>query len=319
MTIAISIIVILLLILVLYYFHYSGLEDKYKQSFGELEKNRSEIEYLNDLINKRQQDNKELEEEVRSKNNILQKTREDINILGQRAADLGQIINEKKEFIDSGLEKLEKEKKTAMSLRLATEQEKLNAAIKIATETAQEEIEGWTQKAEDARKKYLSVIEVLKAANETEETHKLQIPEKVRQDISYLIETVIPRMNNKELINKLIWTEYIQCPMKEMLDNILPDKECSGIYKITHVETKKSYIGRSTNVYKRLQEHVKSSCGISTIADQKIHHAMRDEGVWNFYFELLEQCDKSQLSEREKYYINFFQTEIYGYNQKAGG
>jgi len=55
--------------------------------------------------------------------------------------------------------------------------------------------------------------------------------------------------------------------MKEMLDNILPDKECSGIYKITHVETKKSYIGRSTNVYKRLQEHVKSSCGISTIAD----------------------------------------------------
>ena len=89
-------------------------------------------------------------------------------------------------------------------------------------------------------------------------------------------------MNNKEIINKLIWTEYISGASKDMLDAILPSKECSGIYKITNINSKKSYIGRSTNVYKRLQDHIKSSCGISTIADQKVHHAMRDEGLWNF-------------------------------------
>lgn len=45
---------------------------------------------------------------------------------------------------------------------------------------------------------------------------------------------------------------------------------------------------------------------------------MRDEGLWNFQFELLEECDKSKLGEREKYYIEFFQTQKYGYNAVAG-
>ena len=93
----------------------------------------------------------------------------------------------------------------------------------------------------------------------------------------------------------------------------------SGIYKITNDRTKQAYIGRSTSVRKRLTDHIKSSVGISTIADQRVHQAMRDEGIWNFTFELIEECSKEQLNEREKYYINFFSTEKLGYNQKAGG
>jgi group I intron endonuclease len=106
-----------------------------------------------------------------------------------------------------------------------------------------------------------------------------------------------------------------------MLDYVLPNKDCPGIYKITNDRNKKSYIGRSTSVRKRLTDHVKSAVGISTIASQKIHDIMREEGLWNFTFELIEECDKDKLSEREKYYIDFFQTAdtIYGYNQKAGG
>ena len=58
---------------------------------------------------------------------------------------------------------------------------------------------------------------------------------------------------------------------------------------------------------KRLTEHVKSSLGVGTIADQAVHHAMRDNGLHNFIFELVEECDKDKLPEREKFYINFFQ------------
>ena len=47
------------------------------------------------------------------------------------------------------------------------------------------------------------------------------------------------------------------------------------IYKITHLD--KKIIGRSTSVYKRLQEHIKSSLGVGTIADQWVHHEMREE------------------------------------------
>ena len=104
-----------------------------------------------------------------------------------------------------------------------------------------------------------------------------------------------------------------------MLDYILPQRDCPGIYKITNDRNKKSYIGRSTSVRKRLTDHIKSTVGISTIADQRIHQVMREEGLWNFTFELIEECDKDQLNEREKYYINFFSTEQLGYNQKAGG
>ena len=92
-----------------------------------------------------------------------------------------------------------------------------------------------------------------------------------------------------------------------------------GIYKITNDITKQAYIGRSTSVRKRLTDHVKSSVGISTIADQRVHKAMREEGIWNFTFELVEECSREQLNEREKYYIQFFSTEQMGYNQKAGG
>ena len=170
-------------------------------------------------------------------------------------------------MIDNGIGKLEEEKKNSMAMRLVQEQKRLDELLEETRKVSERSIAEWTEKAEDARNKYLSVMETLRAEESIQETHMLQIPQNIRDDISYLIETVVPRLNNKELINKLIWSEYIQNTTKDMLEAILPSKECSGIYKITNVETKKSYIGRSTNVYKRLQDHIKSSCGIATIAD----------------------------------------------------
>ena len=45
---------------------------------------------------------------------------------------------------------------------------------------------------------------------------------------------------------------------------------------------------------------------------------MAKEGVWNFTFELLEAVPKEQLTEREKYYIKFYDTKNYGLNQREG-
>ena len=41
----------------------------------------------------------------------------------------------------------------------------------------------------------------------------------------------------------------------------------SGIYKLTNLDSGKSYIGKSTNIKKRITDHFKSSIGIKTIAD----------------------------------------------------
>ena len=96
-------------------------------------------------------------------------------------------------------------------------------------------------------------------------------------------------------------------------------EEKSGIYKITNIETGKCYVGKSTNVKKRLQDHFKSSVGISSIADQAVHHAILQEGLWNWAIEIITYCDKDKLNELEKYYIEFFKAQEYGYNKTGGG
>ena len=148
----------------------------------------------------------------------------------------------------------------------------------------------------------------------------INISDADKSDIELLTTYVIPKIQHTDTIYKLIWSEYYQTPTNELLTNILPNNDCSGIYKITNLENKKCYIGRSTNVKRRLIDHIKSSIGIGTIANQKIHDVMREEGLWNFSFELLEECAKDQLGDREKYYIDFFQSNQpqFGYNVVSG-
>ena len=49
-----------------------------------------------------------------------------------------------------------------------------------------------------------------------------------------------------------------------------------------------------------------------------IYKAMQEDGIWNFSWELLQTCDRDELDEREKYYIELYQSKEYGYNSTAG-
>jgi hypothetical protein len=42
-------------------------------------------------------------------------------------------------------------------------------------------------------------------------------------------------------------------------------------------------------------------------------------GVENFSFEIIEECAASDLNRQEKYWIEHFQSNIYGYNMTGGG
>lgn len=86
-----------------------------------------------------------------------------------------------------------------------------------------------------------------------------------------------------------------------------------GIYKIENVNTGKIYIGQSVHIETRWKEHCRTS---KTLIDK----AIQLEGKNNFTFSILEECDVSQLDEREQYYIAKYNT-IYpnGYNVTSGG
>lgn len=195
-------------------------------------------------------------------------------------------------------------------------QEEIDEA-NLATQVAINKVNG---QIDDCQKLYASLVASYQVANEESDARRhVQISLATREDIDFMLNYVSPRLKNPTIISKLIWSEYFQKPTNDMLDYVLPSRDCAGIYKITNDETKEAYIGRSVSVRKRLTDHIKSSLGIDTIADQHVHQVMREKGIWNFTFELIEECAREKLNEREKYYIEFFHTDQYGYNQKAGG
>lgn len=83
-----------------------------------------------------------------------------------------------------------------------------------------------------------------------------------------------------------------------------------GIYKITNKLNGKSYIGQSIHCGKRFDEHCSGR-------KQLIDETIQLEGKENFTFELLEECEKNKLNEREDYYIAEYNTMLpNGYNKR---
>ena len=83
-----------------------------------------------------------------------------------------------------------------------------------------------------------------------------------------------------------------------------------GIYKITNKLNGKSYIGQSIHCGKRLDEHCSNK-------KQFIDETIELEGIQNFTFEILEECNKEELNEREDYYIEKYNTMFpNGYNKR---
>lgn len=75
---------------------------------------------------------------------------------------------------------------------------------------------------------------------------------------------------------------------------------------------------RSLEIRKR--DHIKAYDDEKTrMYNCKLYIAMRKYGVENFKFSVIEECENDQLSEREKYYINLYNTTKNGYNEALGG
>ena len=45
---------------------------------------------------------------------------------------------------------------------------------------------------------------------------------------------------------------------------------------------------------------------------------MFDEGPENFTFEIIEDCERTKLDEKEKYWIEFYRAMEFGYNMRCG-
>ena len=132
------------------------------------------------------------------------------------------------------------------------------------------------------------------------------------------LEIVKRELNKPRILCMLIWQTYWQPLAKKMFPIILQDKTKCGIYKITNLVTDECYIGQAVDVYKRWCEHCKAGLGIDTPPGNKLYKSIQEYGLENFTFELLTQCNQSELNEKEKYFIELYQSNIYGMNSTGG-
>lgn len=92
------------------------------------------------------------------------------------------------------------------------------------------------------------------------------------------------------------------------------------IYKVTNMVNGKVYIGQTIQSVKdRWYRHCQKKCLSDEERNMQIKRAIFKYGKENFKVETLEECSQSQLDERERYYISYFNSHKEGYNSTDGG
>lgn len=92
----------------------------------------------------------------------------------------------------------------------------------------------------------------------------------------------------------------------------------TGIYKITCLATNEIYIGQSTAISRRWATH-KRELKNNIHYNKHLQKAYNKYGKENFSFKILEQCPSNKLNEREKFYIEIYDSFNKGFNQDIGG
>lgn len=88
------------------------------------------------------------------------------------------------------------------------------------------------------------------------------------------------------------------------------------IYRIYNDINEKSYIGLTTNtVETRWKKHLANSAFVK----YHLYDAMRLYGVEHFFIEMIENVEDNYLAERERYWIQYYDSFHNGYNETQGG
>ena len=268
---------------------------------------------LNDLQN----EHKREKERLQDLQNTINTTIDNQNQLAQTAYEnycenlenkkriKEQEILESEEWLNKALEKHQEEVLNNMEI--------LDSKYKKEKDKIEEDLE--QLKATRAAIIQANIKE--KEIEENSTFYCLTISEIDKADIK-MLENIKPQLNKPRVLSMLIWSTFFQKPMTTLCNNIIGTSTVTGIYKITNQVTKECYIGQSVDISKRWKDHAKCGLGIDTPAGNKLYKAMQTYGIWNFSWEVLEQCSKDLLDEKEKYYIDLYDSYNFGYNSNTG-
>lgn len=318
-------IIIIVLIILLIRKHHIDLAKEYEEKHqieSELNRLHLEREHLEDILNQRDEAIQKADKAYREA--IEQHTKDSVerrNELTRLEMDREQEIERNYKTLLAAKRELYRRECDDMEKEIWAEWEEMYGRHTLNCQNLEQQenqIKFAVQNKQTDYDNLIAPFKLLEKEQQEKQFYCIQIPELEREDIHFLLTTVSPQVRNKDIIPKLVWSEYIQKPTQDLMKRV-GIEDAPGIYKITNIKTNKCYIGKSTKVRQRLIDHIKGAVGISTIADQRIHHAMLDEGLWNWTFEKICDCGKDELNEKEKYYISFFKSQEWGYNIASGG
>ena len=294
-----------------------------KQKIDTTQRNKlaDEVQELHNQVYQANNDLVNLKEKTEYEKYKLEECKKDL----QAALDVYQdMIDNRMKEIDSVIEEESKRRQEALEEAQAECEKEIQ---KIKDEANQEYIEttnaitSFRLAKAELRQKFDGILNTL-MTYEKEAQEKLfytiQLPEEYQDDIEFLLTTVAAKVQHPDIISKLVWQEYVKPNLEDTFKRIEIKAE-PGIYKLTSLQTGKCYIGKSVDVKKRIADHFKSVVGIKSIADQAVHHAILKEGFWNWQIEIITYGEKEQLNDLEKYYIEFFKAQEFGYNKTGGG
>lgn len=278
----------------------------------------AERQLVDKSLEERKQAVEEIIEQLENRRREAEKSYQELLINGQKNVEERVRLHEATLISDAARRITDEEAK-----RRALMEEGLANFLERCTEQQnqkQAELDEVCQALEDFKKKQ-SVInaEILRRREleEKQDFYRVLIGRQEIDDIQCLL-SIREKLIYRENLDKLIYDVYISKQVAEMVKRVLKGAAPSGIYKITRLKTGEVYIGKSTDVKKRWTEHCKTAYGVGTIARSVLHTTIKKDGIENFTFELLEEVPKDKLTEREKYWIAFYDSKSYGLNERNG-
>lgn len=284
---------------------------KYTEEISQMEKTIGELNLQREkLLAQIEQINFNLEKQKEQ----ADKTNE---IIYQQSFELMQEKLEK--AADEESEKFQKAQQEAEDEYLLCLQEQAKDFQKALEENAERLAEA-RKTLEEFRAKADAAIEAAKREEEKAlelDKYKILLSEQDLIEINRLRE-IAPYFRNARAIYKIIWESYYRQNTTDLINRIIGAGTHTGIYKLTNLKNQKAYIGQAVDLSTRWKDHIKAGLGIDTPSNI-LYKAMTADGVENFSFEVLEECERSELNNRETYWIDFYNTTTFGYNMTKGG
>ena len=258
------------------------------------------------------------EEEIQKHSDAMQdRIDKDTDLIYQKSFDLMQ--EKLSQAADAESTRLQQAREEAAEEYLrALEDMAMTAAEAIADKNR--EVEVLQKKLDILRAKADAAISAAKREEEKLlelDKYKILVTDLDLLEINRLRE-IAPYFRNARAIYKIIWESYYRNNTTDLINRVIGSGTHTGIYKLTNLTNQKVYIGQAANLADRWKDHIKAGLGIDT-PNNMLYTAMMKDGVENFTFEVLEECERGSLNDREKYYIDFYRAQEHGYNMTRGG